>query len=220
MKPILKTTAHTVFALVVIGLLSGCASSPKSKFYYFRPTYDFQHAIPRDLTDTAYSVGFMPVSLPPYLDRPQIATRVGENEMEFNEFHRWAASIQENILLVLTHDLSALLPEAYVDAFPWSERMQFDYQIQLELLTMSGEFGKNVELVAQWTLYRGSNSLNMVTRQTAAYQAPLGKNHDYAVLVQTYSKLIAELSKDVAEAIKANIKKEPFPEGKKSGSEK
>jgi uncharacterized lipoprotein YmbA len=50
------------------------------------------------------------VKLPGALDRPQIARRLGPNELEYAESERWAGPLDEMTRRVLSTDLLPLLP--------------------------------------------------------------------------------------------------------------
>lgn len=56
------------------------------------------------------TIGVGPVSIPDSLDRSQIATLSGGNEVIIAEFDRWSGSCRDEIARVMTENLSALLP--------------------------------------------------------------------------------------------------------------
>jgi uncharacterized lipoprotein YmbA len=55
------------------------------------------------------SIGINPIVVPAYLDRPQIVTRIGANELEMAKFHCWAEPMEDSLGRVLAEDLSNLL---------------------------------------------------------------------------------------------------------------
>src|SRR5215475_5950329 len=88
--------------------LSGCTSSPPTRFYVVPSLAGAETAppaAPRDLT-----LGVGPVTLPPYLDRLQIVTRASRARLVLGEFDQWAASLQDSVPRVLAEDLSLLIP--------------------------------------------------------------------------------------------------------------
>ena len=66
-------------------------------------------------------------------------------------------------------------------------------------------------MTAQWSVYRRRDPMDLVTRQTTHYEAPL-EDSSYATLVQGYGTLAGELTKDIAAAIKENVQEEPITE--------
>ena len=49
----------------------------------------------------ARPIGVGPVTVPDYLDRPQIATRSSSSSLQFSEFDRWAEPLEKNLMRVL-----------------------------------------------------------------------------------------------------------------------
>src|SRR5262245_33951851 len=89
-EPMCRCLAAWVLALLGVCLLglSGCRSSPPPRFYVLPSLTSADTALPaapRDLT-----IGVGPVSLPPYLDRPQIVTRASRAKLELGEYDQWA----------------------------------------------------------------------------------------------------------------------------------
>jgi uncharacterized lipoprotein YmbA len=112
------------FAACALGLfvviLSGCASSPPSKFYQLG-ALNGQAVETRNAShqgSEVVSVG--PLRIPDYLDRPQIVTRSGNNELKLAEFDRWAGSIENDIIRVLAEDISAQLPADRFFVIRWT----------------------------------------------------------------------------------------------------
>src|SRR5207245_3850273 len=84
---------HLPMALLSVSLLvlSNCANTPPTRFYVLpsltgAETASLSSPVKPDLT-----VGVGPVTLPPYLDRPQIVTRASRAKLELGEFDQWAA---------------------------------------------------------------------------------------------------------------------------------
>jgi len=71
---------------VVLLVLSGFAKTPPTRFYVLpvltgAETAALSSGVKPDLT-----IGVGPVTLPPYLDRPQIVTRASRAKLELGEF--------------------------------------------------------------------------------------------------------------------------------------
>src|SRR4029453_549757 len=95
-------TRVLVLCGVALLVLSGClGSTPPTQFYLLppRPSGDTAppaSAGPRDLT---LAVG--PVTVPPYLDRPQIVTRTSRAKLALADFDQWAGPLADTIARVL-----------------------------------------------------------------------------------------------------------------------
>ena len=67
-------------------------------------------------TNIALEVG--PVTLPGYLDRPQIVTRKGRDEIEPAEFDLWPEPLKSSVSRTLGENLATLLRTDRVAIFP------------------------------------------------------------------------------------------------------
>src|SRR5215510_9952978 len=107
-----------VLALVAVTsgaslLVGGCASQP-SRFYLLSALPSTETASPATSGQQRPTIGVGPVTLPRYVDRPQIVTRTSPYEIKVAEFDRWAEALDSNFSRVLADNLSFLLPTARV----------------------------------------------------------------------------------------------------------
>ena len=109
--------------LLTLGLfllaLAGCASTPPTQFYVLpslagSDTAPLSAADSRDLT-----IGVGPVTLPPYLDRPQIVTNTSRAKLTLAEFDQWAAPLHDIFSRALAENLALLIPTDRVLLHPW-----------------------------------------------------------------------------------------------------
>jgi len=148
-------------------------------------------------SDKGISVG--PVSWPRYLDQPRIVTRSGPNTLDFDEFHRWGGSLQDDFERVLKRNLSVLLQSSKIADSRSSLRFKPDYRVELDIRQFDGQFGGDVILDVGWTLITqdAGKALDlhdsMVTKQVSG--------QDYAALVSASSMAVAELSSEIAAAL-------------------
>ena len=77
--------------LCVLGvILVACAgNSSPSTFYILRSMESPQENLPITAGERNVSVLVGPIALPGYLDRNQLVTVAGKNEMALDEFNRW-----------------------------------------------------------------------------------------------------------------------------------
>jgi uncharacterized protein len=83
--------------------------------------------------ERALTIGVGPVTLLPYLDRPQMVIRTSQAQLHLAEFDQWAASLQDTVARVLAENLSLLMPTARVVLHPWSWTTVIDQQVLLEV---------------------------------------------------------------------------------------
>jgi len=188
----------TIVALLMH--LAGCASSAPTRFYVLSPLASSK-AEPQALKDEGcIAIGIGPVELPAYLDRPQIVTRLSENELDLAEFDKWAEPLKDNFSRVLVENLSTLLCADAISIFPWKGPTPIDYQVEVTVIRMDGNVGGNASLVARWAIVRQNDRKMMLTRQSSFSR--LLSSESYKALVSAQSRAIADLSREIAEAIK------------------
>jgi uncharacterized protein len=182
---------------VMLSVLPGCATTPASKFYILSPVVTDAAAQPANL---ATAIGVGPVTLPNYLDRPQIAVRSGANELFYNETHRWAETLKGNMTDVLALNLSLLVPTDKVSVFPWGRSTTIDYQVVAEILRFDADASGNVVLSANWKLLR-EETREIVAQNRTVFTEPVGGT-SYTDIVAAQSRVLASLSREIAGAIR------------------
>jgi hypothetical protein len=156
-------------------------------------------------TRKCLAIGLGPVAFPEYLNRPQIVTRVSQNEIKPAEFHWWAESLKENFSRVVAQNLSSLLCTRSVAIFPWKGSTPIDYRVGVEVIRLDGSLGGNSELIAHWAISDGDGKTVLLSRESS-YSEPVGPQN-YEGLVSAQSRAVETLSRDIAQALKTLAKK-------------
>ncbi len=197
----------TLGLLMVI--LTGCASSPSSKFYQLNSSQN-STSITLDASperDLIIAMGL--VRVPDYLDRPQIVTRAGNNELKLSEFHRWAGSLENDVTRVLVEDIYSLLAAdrfSVVRWTPYSEsQVPASYRVEVLLERFEGTLGDSVLLKAQWEVFSPNRSL-LLKRESLIREQINGGSYD--ALVAAMSSALERLSRDIAGGIRSVSQKE------------
>ncbi len=185
---------------LLLVLLLGCASSPRSRFYLLSPLETADPQIKPLEGERCLSIGIGPIRIPDYLDRPQIVTRGGANEIVLAEFDRWAEPVKENLIRTLAKNLSALLCTDTIAFFPWRGGIPIDYRIEMEVLRLEGSLGGNVSLEAWWVIFNGDGKKMLFSKKSDITEAAGGE--DYRSLVAAKSRALGRLCRDIASAIK------------------
>jgi uncharacterized lipoprotein YmbA len=191
-----------VLALVVtLGsslMVGGCASQP-SRFYLL-------NALPNSETASlgtsgeGLTIGVGPVTLPRYLDRPQIVTRTGAYELKLAEFDRWAEALDANFARVLADNLALSMPASRVAVSPWPRATAVDYQVIVDVTHFLSQEGGESLLIADWILFKGEGQ-QVLMRGRSRLSASVG-GQDYTAIVAAMSQTVASLSREIATAIK------------------
>lgn len=190
------------FLAVVTLLFAGCASSPSARFYTLTPLGQEDAQPSSQKTATPVSISIAPVEIPDYLDRPQIATRDGRNELRLAEFDRWAGSLSENIATVLAENLSTLLRSDRICVYPRMSAEKTDYSVAMRVLRLDCVPGERVLLKAQWTIFTGQDKKDVATR-LRTYTESLSDSR-YETMVAAISHTLEQVSREIAREITAH----------------
>lgn len=183
-------------AVLGMGLLltTGCAkNSPPPRFYLLQPL-----ATPGPQTDKPLSLGVGPVTVPPYLDRPQIVTATTASRLRLAEFDRWAEPLQENMARVVSDNLTALLASDHVVKYPWSKPLTPDYQLEIEVSKFHTTTTGQCELQTQWHIRQGQKIL-ILKNSSITTQAESGNYDD---IVAAEGMALDRLSREIAASLK------------------
>lgn len=191
-----RHSRYCFFWLAPLLFMAGCASSPPSNFYALNT--QVQPAPIKDVElacrDAVVSVG--PIVLPEFLLRPQIVTRVSANRLVFDEFHRWAGSIDANFERVLLRNLSVLLGTEQVIDYLGADKHNPQYKILITVDQFDGKLGGDVTLMAGWTLIETRSSVRAQAYRAEIHEAATDAH--YESLVSAESAAVATFSREIA----------------------
>ena len=179
---------------VVLIATAGCLGprSDPSAFFMLNAT-----VTPQQASRTTAVLGLGPITVPSYLDRPQIVVRMSENEVALAEHDRWAEPLGENLARSLEENLSALLPEASFVAYPWYASNAPRYAISVEVRRFEADAAGGVELDATWQITEGDALVG--SRSTRARDSATAG--DRAAMVAALSRTVGQLSREIAAGI-------------------
>lgn len=186
--------------ILFVFLLAGCGSSPAVKYYTLNTLPDTQQDNTEAASGDDIAIGVGPVDFPKFLDRPQIVTRKGQNQVEVSEFHRWAASLPGDFSRILAKNISTLLPTNRVAVYPWDDTFSPTHQIKLDVEQFDGRLDDNVLLNVTWSVVGQEGKKELVVRKSLI-EEPVPTN-DYEGLVAAQSNALATLSREIVEEIR------------------
>lgn len=182
----------TLIPIAFVLLSSGCSSTPPR--YY---TLSATAGPPVRSSNLSVVVG--PVSVPVEVDRPEIVIKRGPNKVQLDEFNLWASPLQNNISRVVAENLGKMLGTRRVTLFPQTVSADADYRAAIEVQSFESTPGAAAVLDAVWTVRRMKDSKTATGRTTV--REPLQEN-GYDVLAAGHSRALAQLSQDIANAVR------------------
>ena len=124
-----------VYLFFAVFLTQGCSSGGvNTRFYVLDPLDSHKVLAEEEVKKNGPSIEIVSVSIPQYLERPQIVTRNNKNELYLAEFHQWGGNLRQNMIRVLAKNLSQLLCTSDVSISRRDPRSPADFRIQAEVL--------------------------------------------------------------------------------------
>jgi uncharacterized lipoprotein YmbA len=196
---------RTLILVIATIWLAGCARSPQARFYTLSPLGP-QAAKPPVSAAKSVAISIAPVEVPDYLNRPQIVTRSGQNELKLAEFDRWAGSLPDNIAAVMAENLSLLLASDRVQAAPRGRNEKVDYTLAMRLLRLDCVPGDQLAMRVQWTLSAAADGTCVATRVSTCSEKL--KDGRYDTAVAAVSSALGQVSREIAREIDDRMKGE------------
>jgi uncharacterized lipoprotein YmbA len=206
----MRTCRFMIIALLLsLLVMSGCLGLGKgtvvsTKMYVLRAldTAERQDAV---AGLDALIIGIGPVKMAAYLKRPQIITRVDDNEVRLADFARWAEPLEDGIPKVLAENVSVFLGTEKVLTAPWRMDLDIAYQVLVNVTRFDAQFDGDAVLTVRWGVVNGQRE-SLFTRMSTYRKPVIGQS--YGAVVAAENQVLEDFSRDVAEAIKELVGKE------------
>ncbi len=198
----MKAASLTLAALLLAS--AGCSAfgprPDRSRFYTLTPLTDVADG---DAGRTDLSLGLGPISLPEYLERPALVTRVAATEIQLSPHARWAEPLEEGIERTLRLNLAALLGPRRLVSHPWPPSQRPDYAVAIDITRFELDARGDALLGARWTLRDGRSGEVFAARETSLALAAGAGGTEAGVLA--LSRALAGLSHEIAAALRALV---------------
>ncbi|MEJ2729292.1 MAG: PqiC family protein [Deltaproteobacteria bacterium] len=203
MQPVYFRPLSAVLLVCVLAF-SGClgspAKTPATRYYILNSTYSAKNKPQPVAVLNDAVVGIGPIKLSRVLDRPQIVTRTGKNEIRVVDLVRWAGPLHEIVANVMVDNLTALLPGTEILKFPWPVTIPVTYQVAMDITRFDGMPGGDVTLRSRWGILGEGGKKILANKQTALNE-PIGGN-TIGEMVNAQSRLLEKLCYEIAVEIK------------------
>jgi len=197
---------YQMVSLLVLGGCLGKGTQDPTKYYLLQPIASSVSGEQQTgAKDNGISVGVGPVRMREYLNRPQVVTRTGENEIQIGQFHNWAEPLGDNFSTILATNLSTLLETNQIALWPWGRKIKYlEYQVMADVMRFDGALGGDAVLFVRWYIVSHKEGMKTkeITAKKSTFTAPM-EGENYEALVTVMSKILGDFSREVAETIKA-----------------
>jgi uncharacterized protein len=181
--------------LLTVVTLAGCASR-QADFY------TLSTEAPADSTRpvATFKVVVGAATVPELIDRPQIVVRGGANQVDIDEFARWAEPLKSQIPRVIAADLAQLLNSQRVSVYPVAGDAASAYRVRANVERFDAQPGEAVTVDVTWTVSPPGKGAPLSGRSTVREQVT---GTGYGPLVTAWSRAFATVSRDIAAAIQS-----------------
>lgn len=199
MNTSIRLSTLSILLLMQI-LAGGCFKhqAPEIRYYALTPLGQTGDGTPV-ANRPELRIGVGPVTIPDSLKRSQIATRSQGNLFTFDEYNRWAGSLDKDIAAVIGNNLGLLLGAGSLDFYPWRPPFSPSHRVAVDFQRLDGELGREVVLEARWRVVETVNSTIVEERISSLHHPLTGGGYDE--LVAAESILIGKLCREIAEKI-------------------
>ena len=184
-------------------LALGCLGrSAEVRYFAMSPVQAPVHdGVPDDL-----AVAVTAVSLPRYLERPQMVTRGEGPELRFDEINRWAGGFEPNVQAVLVQNLGLRLGPAQVFE-SWNRIAPATFRVSVDVAQFDGRRGEELTLRARWVIRDEREKGRPWTAESTIRQTLGGR--DIVSLVEAHDRALGELADEIAARIVALAGQQP-----------
>jgi uncharacterized protein len=183
----------------------GCVGSSRTARFYTLAPLESRDAPASSGTNSTLALG--PVEIPEYLEREQIVTRTGANELVLADFDRWGGSLEREISRALVATLADRLASRNIRVAAWRSvtppPVTSGYRAAVSISRFDGVLGQSVVLNGRWELIaeRGTKADSLAVREATVTEKIDGES--YEALVAAMQRALVRFGQEMADAIAA-----------------
>jgi len=192
---------YFIICMVFVLFSEGCVSvsnSPNPRFYTLyapdkeKPSQEFN--IPENTI-----IGIGPLRIPEYLNRPQIVTNNKDKTISFDEFNRWAESLDFSLARLINNNLALMLKNASFQIFPWDMALSVKYQVIADVIQLENNRNQDLLFAVQWSIIDLEKRRAVFTKRSE-FRKDISPQNYYG-LTEALSEATMSLSKEIAQEL-------------------
>ncbi|MCA9471247.1 MAG: PqiC family protein [Nitrospirales bacterium] len=197
----ISVMAWVIVTGFLIGSSAGCVRTQPTHYYILSSIDSEGRSSMPSIDGPDVRIGLGPLTLPSYLDRAGIVTRITPNTLNIADFDNWAEPLHQNVMSVVSENLSWLLGTDNIVTYPWKRSHTVDYQLVLDVIEFDVNSAGNALLFARWSVVGDDGETVIATNKGRYVRTPAGK--DYHHLVQALSETLEDMSREIADRMTA-----------------
>lgn len=182
--------------LITLMIIAGCSRSPRVMLYTLTPLAE--EATPTTQNKSAPLISIAPITLPGLLDRPQIVIHQSSSQVQLLESHRWAEPLKTALPRTLAENMTHLLGNKLVTAWPQHAAARADYRLLLDLQRME-QVGNSLQLDVTWQLLESSSGKLLVIQQSRIREAL--QTDGIQGLVEAHDRALEQLAREIVKVL-------------------
>lgn len=202
----------TIWLLVpalLAALLQGCIgrASPEPTFYHLSAAAPGKGEAAEATMlpeDVLLVVEIGPVTLPEYLQRPQIVTRRGGSELRIDKFHRWVGSLEDQIERVVAQNVEQFSAQVRVVGYR-QQTVAPALVVELDIDDFTGAPGDELLLRANWFVSELKNEGEIHHVRRSVIRVPV-QGEGFPALVAAHDAALERLSEEIAAFIRQDAR--------------
>jgi uncharacterized lipoprotein YmbA len=196
MRP--RGLAVLVATLVVALAVGGCLKRSKlARSYVLDPLTAQGLSAPAAAAVAA--VGVERVTIPDWLDRPQVTGRGASGAIVTDEYSRWGEPLPRGIQRVVAENLVTLMPDRRVLSAPFPPRDAVDQRLELTIVEAARQTDGSVLVEARWDVVGAAGEV-LLRRRSSHRSSPTAPGA--AGAVEGLNGALAALSREMADALR------------------
>ncbi|HWE26135.1 MAG TPA: PqiC family protein [Myxococcales bacterium] len=216
------TRLPPLFACAMTVALTGCLGSSRAARFYTLAPLQVSDGPSSTARDTTLAIG--PIEIPDSIDRQQIVTRTGANELVVAEFDRWGSPLDTQIASSLVATLGDRLSSQQIAVAPWRSAILSGgttYRAAVSISRFDGVPGQSVVLQGRWELIAqsGAKQKSLGVREATVTEKIDGKEYD--ALVAAMQRALVRFGQQMADTVASTtaMANSPDPRSRVSGAE-
>ena len=189
--------SQKIWVVLMLFILVGCGSMGATPIRYYLIDPVEQQAL-QDKNDL--SIQILNLSIPQYLQRFQIATRSGTNQLMFADNHQWGENFQKNLQRTMARNLANLLntPDIGTPVTRSGSVPEFTLLVYIEQFDQTSR--GQVILAGRFQVNDGL-SHKVLTTRSFEFEGRRIDRTDYSQMVVSMQSLFSDLCNELAETI-------------------
>jgi uncharacterized lipoprotein YmbA len=194
---------------VLVAALGACTQTQPTRFYTLSSVSGEQAAPAAPAAPAATGatgadapkVVVGPVTLPKYLDRPQLVTRPSAYVVDVAEFNRWAEPLEDLVPRVIAQNIAAMTGSEQVFLSSRQRLSDVPYRVEITFYRFDIDADDQAMLIALWEVIDRERDRVVVTRKSTIAAQPASA--PYEGVAEAMSETLAILSRQIADALLA-----------------